>query len=75
VEGAAIAGSRIVGYLAAAGVWRTGPSEFVAHVIKSEFGNVSSFLKAQVHPRADPGAWRVTRESEPRNHCQSKDRE
>ena len=29
----------------ATGVWRTGPTEFVAHVTKAEFGHVSLFLQ------------------------------
>jgi hypothetical protein len=49
---------------AASGVWRTRPSEFVAHVIKSEFGDVSLFLEGYAYTlEADGGTWRVTRES------------
>jgi len=44
----------------AAGVWRTRPDEFVAHVIKSEFGHLSLFLEGYeytVQPAG--GAWRI----------------
>jgi hypothetical protein len=47
----------------AAGVWRTGPAEFVAHVIKSEFGDVSLFLEGYEYTlEPTRGEWRVTRQ-------------
>jgi hypothetical protein len=48
---------------AAAGAWRTGSTEFVAHVIKSEFGDVSLFLEGYAYTLApDGGTWRVVSE-------------
>jgi hypothetical protein len=48
---------------AAAGVWRTGSREFVAHVIKSEFAHLSLFLEGYAYTlESENGAWRVVRE-------------
>jgi hypothetical protein len=48
---------------AAAGVWRIGQKQFVAHVIKSEFGHVSLFLEGYAYTlEPADGTWRVVRE-------------
>jgi len=61
---------------AAAGVWRTGPTEFVAHVMKSEFGDLSLFLEGYAYTLEPAGqTWHVTREEPSRCNPAGKENE